>query len=286
MVSWLDKRLAEQKTSQRKSILITGVLITLLLIVGVFVYWIFNSISHFEKDKQALGVASPPKINILVLGINKRRDDVGRSNVTCVVTIETDTKKVSMLWVPRDSRVKIQGNEWNKIGHAYAYKGPELSKKTVEDLLGIQINYYLAVDMSGFSKVIDAIGGVDINVEKRLYYYDPYDEGEAANNNGLIDLKPGMQHMDGNTALQYVRFRNDEMGDIGRIERQQKFSMALLTKLASPAVITKIPAIISEVRDAIKTDLPAGEMLSLANIINDAYKRGLKTNMEIGRAHV
>jgi len=92
-----------------------------------------------------------------------------------------------------------------------------------------------------------------------------------------------MQHMDGNTALQYVRFRNDEMGDIGRIERQQKFSKALLAKLASPAVITKLPAMISEVSAAIKTDLPAGEMLSLGNIINDVYKRGLKTDMVPGK---
>jgi len=116
-----------------------------------------------------------------------------------------------------------------------------------------------------------------------MYYYDPYDEGEVADNNGLIDLKPGMQHMDGNTALQYVRFRHDEMGDIGRIERQQKFAKALLAQIASPVIVTKIPSIIGEVNAAVKTDLPVSQMLSLGKIIKDAYKQGLKTDTVSGK---
>jgi len=182
LASWLEKRLAEQRKSRQKNTWIIGILITLVLVAGGFAYWIVDSFGCFDTTKLAMGLSSPKKINILVLGIDKRRNDIGRSNVTCVVSIDTGTKNVSMLWVPRDSRVKIPGNGWNKIGHAYAYEGPKLSEKTVEDLLGIPINYYLAVDMSGFGKVIDAVGGVDINVEKRMYYYDPYDEGEVANN--------------------------------------------------------------------------------------------------------
>lgn len=261
---------------------ITGVLVCLLLIAGAVAYWVADSFGYLDKAKQVIGI-SPKKINILVLGIDQRRNDIGRSNVTCVVTIDTGTKDVSMLWVPRDSRVKIPGHGWNKIGHAYAYDGPKLSEKTVEDLLGIRIDYYVAINMAGFSKVIDAIGGVDIYVEKRMYYYDPYDEGEVSDNNGLIDLKPGMQYMNGNTALQYVRFRHDEMGDIGRIERQQKFSKALLAQAASPAVITRIPGIIGEVNAAVKTDLPLSQMLGLGKIINDAYKRGLNTETVSGK---
>jgi len=285
MTTRIESRLAEQKRNRKRRVLaivITGILATALLVAGVLAYWVADSFGYLDKAKQAMGL-SPKKINILVLGIDQRRNDIGRSNVTCVVTIDTATKDVSMLWVPRDSRVKIPGHGWNKIGHAYAYEGPKLSEKTVEELLGIPIDYYLTINMAGFSKVIDAIGGVDINVEKRMYYYDPYDEGEVADNNGLIDLRPGMQHMDGNTALQYVRFRHDEMGDIGRIERQQKFSKALLAQVASPAVITRIPGIIGEVNSAVKTDLPLSQMLSLGKIINDAYKRGLNTDTVSGK---
>lgn len=286
MESRKDKRLSDQRKGERSRffvIVITVILLGSVLTAGAVAYWVADSLGYFNDAKQAMGISLPKKVNILVLGIDQRRNDIGRSNVTCVATIDVGAKDVSMLWVPRDSRVKIPGHGWNKIGHAYAYDGPNLSRKTVEELLGIPIDYYLAINMTGFSKVIDAIGGVDIYVEKRMYYYDPYDEGEVADNNGLIDLKPGMQHMNGNTALQYVRFRHDEMGDIGRIERQQKFAKALLAQVASPGVISRIPSILSEVNAAVKTDLPLSHMLSMGKIINDAYKRGLETETVPGQ---
>jgi LCP family protein required for cell wall assembly len=178
--------------------------------------------------------------------------------------------------------VKIPGNGWNKIGHAYAYGGPKLAEQTVSGLLGIPIDYYLAVNMDGFKKVIDALGGVDINVDRRMYYYDPYDKGEV-DNDGLIDLKPGMQHMDGNTALEYVRFRHDEMGDIGRIERQQKFIRAMLADITSPSVIARIPDVIRQTNSAFKTDIPVREMLLLATAVNSAYPQGVQTEMVPGK---
>lgn len=199
-----------------------------------------------------------------------------------MVTVDTDTKNISMLWIPRDSRVAIPGQGWNKIGHAYAYGGSKLSEQTVANLLGVPIDYYVAINMDGFQKVVDTLGGVDINVEKRMYYYDPYDEGEV-DNGGLIDLKPGMQHMDGNVALQYVRFRHDETGDIGRIERQQKFAKALLADVITPSVIPKVPKVIKEANAVFQTDMPVSEMLKLVAIMSDVYKQGLKTEMALGK---
>ncbi len=281
MTSEQERGLTEQRNSKiKRPIIITTIFLFTILIAAATAYF---AVDGLDQTKQSVALSpSHKKINILVLGVNQRRNDIGRSNVTCVVTVDTDTKDVSMLWVPRDSRVKIPGYGWNKIGHAYSYGGHKLSEQTVSDLLGIPIDYYVAINMDGFKKVIDAIGGVDINVEKRMYYYDPYDEGEV-DNNGLIDLKPGMQHMNGNTALEYVRFRHDEMGDIGRIERQQKFAKALLSQMATPAIITKIPDIVNEVNATISTDIPVSQMLSLGKIINDAYKRGLNTYMVSGR---
>lgn len=261
------------------------ILISAPLLTMAAFSWFNNStdtLSPLSAIKHPEKLMANRKINILVLGIDERKNDVGRSNVTCVMTVDTENKTLAMLWVPRDSRVEIPGHGWNKIGHAYSYGGHQLSEQTVANLLGIPIDYYLAVNMDGFKKVIDTLGGVDINVDKRMYYYDPYDAGEV-DNDGLIDLKPGMQHMDGNTALEYVRFRHDEMGDIGRIERQQKFAKALLTDIVTPAIITKLPSAIREANSAFHTDIPISDMLSLIKIANDAYKQGLKTAMVSGK---
>lgn len=260
------------------------ILISLFLIVGIVNAWekLFAN-EPVKQDTLGGGTVSEnhKKYNILVLGIDKRRDDIGRSNVTCLLTVDMDKKTISMLWVPRDSRVDIPGYEWNKIGHAYAYEGPKLSEKTVSKLLGVPIDYYLAVNMDGFKHVIDAIGGVDINVDKKMYYYDPYDEGEV-DNDGLIDLKPGQQHMDGNRALEYVRFRHDEMGDIGRIERQQKFSNALIEAVVKPSTITRIPDIVKEVKASFDTDIPLSTLVEIAACVPSAYQKGLDTEMVAG----
>jgi LCP family protein required for cell wall assembly len=290
MMPELEKRRARQSVYRKRRIVAITVLLFMIMSIVAAISFKDTSSSTsagspdsvVEKAKQVLGLPAHKKINILLLGIDERKNDIGRSNVTCVVTVDTDTKNLSMLWVPRDSRVAIPDHGWNKIGHAYAYGGPKLSEQTVSNLLGVPIDYYVAINMDGFKKVIDALGGVDINVDKRMYYYDPYDEGEV-DNDGLIDLKPGMQHMDGNVALEYVRFRHDEMGDIGRIERQQKFAKALLADVITPSVIPKVPSVIKEANTVFKTDMPVSEMLNLATIMSDVYKHGLKTEMAPGK---
>lgn len=238
-------------------------------------------VSAAEADKQYV---LPPhtKFNILLLGIDERRNDKGRSNVTCLMTIDSDARSATLLWVPRDSRVDIPGYEWNKIGHAYSYGGPELARKTVSELLGVPIQYYLAVNMAGFPKIIDAAGGVDLLVDKRMYYYDPYDEGEV-NNDGLIDLKAGAQHLNGNQASQYVRFRHDEKGDIGRIERQQRFIHAFVSQLVKPQVLTQLPLMLQVVKENVQTDIPANLLLAFSGMVGDAARNGVATEMVDGR---
>lgn len=218
------------------------------------------------------------KMNIMVLGVDERADDVGRSDTLFVVTVDTNTKEVAMLSIPRDTRVKIPGHGYDKINHAYAEGGHKLSQQAVEGLLGIPIDHYIMINFNAFNKIVDAVGGVDIDVEKRMYYEDPYDGKDGL----VIDLRPGLQHMDGNTAIQYVRYR-DEEGDIGRVQRQQKFIRALMKEVASPSVIPRIPAIIQQVSAAVKTDMSTTDMLSLAKILNDAYKNGLKADMVPGK---
>lgn len=270
MASRLERRLTEQKKNRKKRIfVIIGLLMLFAAIAAASYCWFFGG----RLGSFLLG--GNGKVNVLVLGVDERSDDIGRSDTMMVFTVDTKTNEVSLLSVPRDTRVKIPGHGWDKINHAYALGGHKLARQSVESLLGIPMDYYITVNFAGFYKIIDAVGGVTINVEKRMYYEDPYD-------NLVINLRPGEQRMDGKTAIQYVRYR-DEEGDIGRISRQQKFIKAMFTEIMSPSVLPRIPSIIREVSNAVKTDMPTSEMIKLANLLHDAYKNGLKTYMVPGK---
>ena len=215
------------------------------------------------------------KKNIVVMGCDVRKDDVGRSDTLFVVMLDKSKKNAALLSVPRDTRVKIKGHGWDKINAAFAYGGHKLTQETVQDFLGIKLNNYVVVDFQGFKGLVDAVGGVDINVEKRMYYYDPYANFE-------IDLRPGKQHLDGKTAMQYVRYR-DEEGDIGRIRRQQKFMMALYQQIASKNIIAKVPGVTKQIMSMVKTDLSLKEMVELGNVMRDMLEKdGLKMSMVPG----
>ena len=240
----------------------------ILLIVGFL-----SDFSLFDSLER-LDLLSGKK-NIVVMGCDIRKDDVGRSDTLFVVMLDKSKKNAALLSVPRDTRVKIKGHGWDKINAAFAYGGQKLTRETVQDFLGIKLDNYVLVDFRGFKGLVDAVGGVDINVEKRMYYYDPYDGFE-------IDLRPGMQHMDGKTAMQYVRYR-DEEGDIGRIRRQQKFLMALYKHIASKNIIAKIPGISKQIMSMVKTDLSLKEMVELGNVMRDMVEKdGLKMSMVPG----
>lgn len=250
------------------------VLILIFFVVGA-IYALFGAFSSTNALTNTLFMQE--RMNILVLGVDAREDDVGRSDTAFVVTIDTKAKTVTMLSIPRDTRVKIDGHGWDKINHAYAFGGSKLSKSSVENLLGISIDYTVVMNFQGFVRMIDALGGITIDVEKRMYYSDPYDD-----DGGLyIDLHPGVQKLNGKRAIEYVRYR-DEEGDIGRVSRQQKFLKALLQEFAKPQLITKLPELIKEFAAAVKTDMPTKEMIKLIPIISDAAKLGLHTEWVAG----
>ena len=273
----VGQRLARKRKSRKKRIFI-GVLLFFLLaaVAAGAAFFLFDG--EFSKAKPATAEGSEQKVNILILGVDERADDVGRSDTALLLTVDPKQKKASLLSIPRDSRVKIPGHGYDKINHAYAYGGHRLSQQAIADLVGVPVDYYVLINFKAFYKIVDAIGGVDINVEKRMRYSDPYDDDGGL----VIDLQPGMQHMDGKTAIQYVRYR-DEEGDIGRVARQQHFMKAILDQVTSPSVLPKIPAIISEVFAAVKTDLTVGDMLNLAKIMKEAQKQGLETVMVPGK---
>lgn len=228
-----------------------------------------------EDEDQLLKVSD--KTTVLIMGVDEREDDVGRSDTIIVATIDPVTNQAALLSIPRDTRVKIGNRGFDKINAAYAYGGVRLSERTVENFLGIDIDHYVTVNTHAFVDLVDAIGGVDLDVEKRMYYEDPWDDDGGL----VIDLYPGYQHLDGADAVTYVRYRDSE-GDIGRVKRQQKFIAAVVDKLASPAIIPTIPTLIRETVDAVTTDLSMRQILELAGSLNDAYQNGLEMDMVPG----
>ena len=232
---------------------------------------------HGKPEKQNL-LTAKDKIIVMIMGVDEREDDVGRSDTLMVATLDPKKKKAALLSIPRDTRVKIRGYGFDKINSAYAYGGYELTKDTVEDLIGVHMEHHILINIKSFKKIIDAIGGVDINVEKRMYYEDVWDDDGGL----LIDLQPGPQHMDGNTAITYVRYR-DEEGDIGRIRRQQKFMQAVMDRITSPAIIPRIPSIIKEVISSVETDLSMKQLIEFATSLKDAQKTGLQAEMLPGK---
>ena len=284
MAAKLEERFNKQRKRRRRNMWIVLSLLPLLLITaGVLSYWWFGSGKIttqrviVQRPAEAEHFIVPPnKLNILVMGVDDRprEDDPGRSDTLMVMTIDTESREASIISIPRDTRVRIKGLGWDKVNHAYLVGQETLTKQTTENFLGIPMDYYVKVNLDSFGRIVDAIGGVTVDVEKRMQYEDSWDHY-------VIDLQHGVQRLDGRTALQYVRYR-DEDGDIGRVARQQKFIKAVLAEVSSPAIILKAPSIIREIFASLDTDIPVGLMLGVARKFKNGLSGGFKTHMVEG----
>lgn len=259
-----------------------------LLAIGAAAGFYFASSSLFDKPQRVRQDNRPSqtetllvakdKTTVMIMGVDERVDDVGRSDTLMLATVDPKKRSASLLSIPRDTRVHVPGYGYDKINVAYALGGHQLTQDTVEEFLDTPVEHYILIKVPAFKRIIDAIGGVDIDVEKRMYYVDEWDD-----DGGLyIDLQPGWQHMDGKTAITYVRYR-DEDGDIGRIGRQQKFMQAVMDQALSPGIIPRLPAIIREVMSSVETDLSFRQLLELAGALKEAQIGGLQTKMIAGR---
>lgn len=268
-----------QKRRRKRSYKRVKWLAVILVVILVAVAGIIAAKNSRECQFYDNGMETSSRVmHVMILGVDRREDDVGRSDTMMVTAVDMDQKKAALLSVPRDTRVKIDGYGYEKINHAYAYGGHKLSQNAIENLLGVSIDHYILIDTKAFERIIDAIGGIDINVEKRMYYEDPWDD-----NGGLvIDLYPGEQHLDGQKAIQYVRYRDGE-GDIGRIGRQQHFIKAVLAKVISPEMLPRLPKLVEEVSSAIKTDMSLAELLEFANTMKSVHDNGLTAQMVPGQ---
>ncbi len=201
-------------------------------------------------------------INLLLLGSDARsKDENARSDTIIILRLNPLSKKVYLISIPRDMRVKIPGYGWNKINAANALGGPELAIRTVEDFTEFTIHHYVEINFEGFKKMVDKLGGIEIYVEKPLI-----------DKPSKFGISAGHQLMDGERALNYVRFRKDAKGDFGRIERQQKFFYALINKALRLQSIFKLHGLIKIFTDNAETDFTSGEIFGIANFLKSVDK--------------
>lgn len=231
-----------------------------------FITKLFEKLSVSNDNKEHADFALPfglRRQNILFLGVDASNNPNDlwtgtRTDTIILVNIDPRTKSVNALSIPRDSKVYLPGdNGVNKINAAHAIGGIEMTKKTIEDTLGVHIDRYIMVHDSAVKEIVDAMDGLDIYVEKPMHYND-------YSGNLHINFSKGDHHLDGQQAVEYLRFRHDALGDIGRTQRQQWLLRSLLNKLKQPATITKIPDIISVAKKYVKTDMSFYEMSQYA----------------------
>lgn len=231
---------------------------------------------YFYVDQTTLAGERAGRVNIMVLGVD---DAATLSDTIMVVSISTKREepyKVAMVSLPRDMYVEIPDFGSSKINAAYTYGqnndypggGPALSKKVVEQTLDLPIHYYVAMDFTGFKEMINAVGGVDIDVKTALNdpYYPDYASGYAP-----LDIAAGRQRMDGETALAYARSRQTT-SDFDRAARQQQVAVAFKDKVLSarlfsnPTEIAKLQGIL---KDHFKTNLSLRELAKLGEIARE-----------------
>jgi polyisoprenyl-teichoic acid--peptidoglycan teichoic acid transferase len=253
---------------------------------------ISDIVADFPPDAQAVPTVAPPpnvsageRINVLLLGIDARQDEEGpwRTDTMIVATLDPQTKTAGMLAIPRDLYIPIPapGAGENRINTANFYGdstkypggGPALAKKTVEYNFAIPIHYYILIDFNGFRKLIDAIGGVDIDVPEAI---DDPDYPTPDYGVEHLVIPAGLQHMDGDLALKYARSRKST-SDFDRSKRQMQVILAARDKALKINLLSQAPQLLAQFQNTIKTDMTPEQMLALAPIVAQIRPDNIKS---------
>lgn len=235
-------------------------------------------------------------VNILVLGTKVLTSDVnnapenlkklpyhalvnsfeGLTDTMLLLRFDPETKKVVVLSIPRDTRTYIADHGMTKINEANAYGGPALSAKSVSELLGgVGIDRYITINVQGVQALVDALGGVTMHVPRDMKYQDD-------SQRLYINLKAGRQQLNGEKVLQLLRFRYDENGDIGRIQRQQMVMRALMEQSLNPSTVSRFPSLLNVVQSHIDTNLTVEELVALTGFASQVNRSNTKMLMVPG----
>ncbi len=236
-------------------------------------------------------------VNILVLGMSVLPEDVrnppaetqhlsyspqvnsfeGLSDTMLLLRFNPQTKKLIALSIPRDTRTLVEGHGIEKINAANLGGGAALSAKTVSNLLGgVEIDRYIRVNVLGFAKLVDVLGGVTFYIPKDMKYKDD-------TQHLYVNLKAGKQHLNGDQAMQLLRFRHDALGDIGRIQRQQLMMRTLMEQALNPATLAQLPQILQVVQSYIDTNLTVSELFAIAGFAAQSNRSNVNMLMVPGR---
>lgn len=227
-----------------------------------------------DKREEKVEFTQKDPISILMVGIDEREGDNGRTDSMIVITVNPEKKTTKILSIPRDTRTELinnsnpKKNRTDKINHAYAYGGIEMSIDSVEHFLNIPIDYYVEVNMEGFKDIVDAVGGIEVDNQ-----YEFELDGTT--------LYEGPQHLNGTEALAYARMRKqDPLGDIGRGERQREVISKIIDKGKSLSSLTKYTDILDALENNIKTNLTLNEMIGMQSTYKPATETIDKLEME------
>lgn len=268
---------------KKKKILITilALLSMLLVSAGGFVYWNLNKINtiNFAHSDSEVGINSSTipdtghKVrNILLLGADKEEN---ATDTMIVLSIDETDKKLKMTSLMRDTYIYFGEGMGNKLNYAYHYGGALLSVKTINENFNLDIRDYVLVDFDGLSNVIDALGGVEINVQPEEIPY--LNAGEAASSAFIPVTRSGKQILNGNQALGYCRIRKVGNVDYHRTERQRTVLTQLLNKMKDTSVL-QLPQYFDALSKYLETSISKGDMITLASDILSYSKNGIEEN--------
>ncbi|WP_246942770.1 LCP family protein [Bacillus pinisoli] len=261
----------QHKKGRKLLFILVPILTIILLVVCYGVYLTFKvadatseaqqELKRGNKSEKRAVPIDPSKDNfsVLLVGVDEREGETNsRSDALILATFNKTEKTVKMVSIPRDTRVDIPEHDKDKINHAHAFGGIDLTIETVEELFDIPVDYYVKLNFDAFVEIIDALGGVTVEVPKTFSEQNSKDEQDA------ITLYEGIQTLNGEEALAFVRMRKDDpTGDIGRGERQKQVIKAIIEKSASLTSVTKYDDVIDSIGSNLVTNLSFGNLVAL-----------------------
>lgn len=273
MSSRLDRKQNKKKKKKWVKVLLT-IFLLLLIAVGAYAFTVYNSLTNAvdtmhapiereksEKRETEVKLDKAQPFSVLLLGVDEREGDRGRSDTMIVLSINPSQNSVKMLSIPRDTRTEIIGKgTQDKINHAYAFGGVEMSIDTVENFLDLPIDHYVQINMEGFQDIVNAVGGVTVQNDLDFTY-----EG--------THFPVGELSLDGAKALKFSRMRyEDPRGDFGRQQRQRQIIKAIIDEGASLNTLTNFGDIFTALGNNVKTDLTFDQMVTIQSKYRSAAK--------------
>ena len=258
---------------------ILGIIGVLVIAGGVYAYNVYSNVSNtlntvhkpLDRDKsdkrdKKVEISDNKPISILLMGVDQEDNGTGRSDSLMLFTLNPQKKSMKITSIPRDSYTEIVGKgKKDKINHAYAFGGIDMSVKTVENFLNVPVDHYIEVNMAGFRDIVDAVGGVDVNNDLEFTSRNQH-------------FAKGNIHLNGETALKYTRMRyEDPRGDFGRQMRQRQVIQAVIKKGASVSSLASYGDVLKAIEKNVKTSLTQDQMFD----IQKNYKDCMENSEEI-----